>query len=63
MGWITDAIGADIEVGNALVIQVDRVGVITRGFGSDCVPGFLSDVELEGEFVQDIAWQTGLVLK
>ena len=53
--WIADAVGADVELGDALVIQVNRIEVVTWGLGANGVPCFLGHVELEGEFVQDVA--------
>lgn len=60
--WIADAVGADVEVDNTPVVQVDRVRVVTVGLGANSVPSLLSDVESEREFVQDVTRQTGLVL-
>lgn len=61
--WIADAAGADVELGDALVIQVNRVDVVTWGLGANGMPCFLGQVGLEGDFVQDIAGQTCLILK
>lgn len=61
--WVGDAVGADVEVGNAVTIQVDRVSVVTGGLGANSVPSLLGYVECERKLVQDVTRQRSLVLQ